>query len=268
MLFQFLFKRLFFAAVCLGYLLPAYAQSPERRQSPSPEEMQKMKTRIGEELKTVRSDTAKVRLQMQLANMTSRDNFNEAIKLGLEAVALAEKTGHTESIARSYLSMGTMYLANSRYDNALEYFNKGLPLAEKTGITQLQQSYYNNIGLIYDRRGVYEKALEYYRKSYSALEKMQPPPARKAIGLMQIGQILGRTGKYRESTEAYQKALDFAEQAQDWAKVSGIWFNIGNNYESLGEKERAEAAFAQSREFGERDKKKANSPARNKSGSN
>lgn len=268
MLFRFLFKCLFFAACCLFYVQPAFAQSPERRQPPSPEEMQKMKTGMEEELKTVRSDTAKVRLQLQLAGMISRDNFNEAIKLGLEAVALAEKTGHTESIARAYLSMSTMYLMNNRYDNALEYLNKGLPLAEKTGNIQLQQSYFNNIGLIYDRKGVYEKALEYYRKSYSALEKQQVPPARRAIGLMQIGQVQSRTGKYRESNESYKKALVLAEQAQDWEKVSGIWFNIGNNYNDLGEPALAEEAFAKSREYRDRDKKKALSPANGKSANN
>jgi len=268
MVFHLLFKRLFFAVVCLFCMLPAYAQSPERRQPLSPEEMQKTKTGMEEELKMVRSDTAKVRLQLQLASLISRDNFNEAIKLGLEAVALAEKTGHTESIARAYLSMGTMYLMNNRYDNGLEYLNKGLPWAEKTGIAQLQQSYFNNIGQIYDRKGVYEKALDFYRRSYAILEKQQVPPARRAIGLMQIGQVQSRTGKYRESNESYKKALVLAEQAQDWEKVSGIWFNIGNNYNDLSEPTLAENAFSKSREYRDRDKKKAFPPASSKSANN
>lgn len=251
---------------CALYAFPIFAQSPERRQAPSQEETQKLKTRIAEELKTATSDTAKVRLRMQLASLTARDNLNEAIKLGQEGVALAEKTGHTETAARACQTMGSIYLTNNRYDNALEYYNKGLPLAEKTGIATIQQSYYNNLGVIYDRRGVYEKALDYYRESYSLLEKMPVPAGRKAGGLMQIGQVQSRTGKYRESIESYRKALGFAEQAQDWEKVSGIWFNIGNNYNNLDDPQQAEAAFAKSQEY--RDKKKVPSPANGKSANN
>lgn len=262
------FKRLLFAAACLLGFLSANAQPPERRQPPSAEEIPKLKAKVAEELKAATADTARVRLLIQLASLNSRDNLNEAVKLGKEAVTLADKSGHTETIARSYVSFGTIYLMNNRYDDALEYLNKGLPAAEKTGKPDVLQPYFNNLGLIYDRRGVYEKALDFYRKSYSALEKMQTPPSRRAVGLMQIGQILSRTGKYRESIETYQKALIFAEQAQEWEKVSGIWYNIGNNYKDLGEEEHAEQAFAKSGEFRERDKKKAPSPANGKSGSN
>ncbi|MCK6690633.1 MAG: tetratricopeptide repeat protein [Thermoanaerobaculia bacterium] len=260
------YARLIAAALCLLFVFAVSAQSPERRQALTPEEVQKLKTRIAEELKTAKPDTAKVRLQMQLAGLTARDNLNEAIKLGQEGVALAEKTAHVETIARACQTMGNIFLTNNRYDNALEYFNKGLPLAEKTGIAQIQQSYYNNLGVIYDRKGVYEKALDYYRKSYSLIEKLPVPPGRRAVALMQVGQVQSRTGKYRESNESYQKALGFAEQAQDWEKVSGIWFNIGNNYNELSDTQQAEAAFAKSQEY--RDKKKAPSPANSKSANN
>ncbi len=261
-------KRLTFAVICLVGFLPANAQPPERRPPPSAEELPKLKTKIAEEIKAATSDTARVRLLTQLASLNSRDNLNEAIKLGKEAVALADKSGHTETIARSYMVFGTIYLTNNRYDDALEYLNKGLPAAEKTGKPDVLQPYFNNLGLIYDRRGVYEKALDFYHKSYSAMEKIQTTPSRRAGALMQISQILKRTGKYRESIESYQKALGFAEQAQEWEKVSGIWYNIGNNYKDLGEEEQAEQAFAKSEEFRERDKKKAPSPAKGKSGNN
>lgn len=262
-----LFKCCFFAAVAFFHAGPAAAQAPDRRPAPlSPEETQKMKTRVGEELNAAKSDTARVRLQMQLASLAARDNLNEAIKLGKEGIALAEKTGHTETIARACQTMGNIFLTNNRYDDALEYFNKGLPQAEKTGIAQIQQSYYNNLGVIYDRKGVYEKALDYYRKSYAAMEKLQISPERRAGALMQIGQVQGRTGKFRESNESYQKALGFAEKAKDWEKVSGIWFNIGNNYSELGDTQQAQAAFAKSQEY--RDKKKASSPAKDKSANN
>lgn len=264
----FQFKQLVLAAICVLCLLSAHAQSPERRQPPTPEEVQKMKTRIGEDLKNAQSDTAKVRLQMQLAGLTARENLDEATKLARTAIALAEKTGHTETIARTYLGGGNIFLTNNRYDDALEYFNKGLLWAEKTGDVQIQQPYYNNLGVICERKGIYEKALDYYHKSYAALEKLPTPPGRRAGALMQIGQVQSRTGKYRESNESYRKALIFAEQAGEWEKVSGIWFNIGNNYNELGDTVQAEAAFTQSREYRDRAKKKAPSPTNSKSAGN
>ena len=259
-------KRLCFLAACLFSLLSLRAQSPERRQAPSPEEVQKIKTQIEEELKTATSDTAKVRLQMQLASLVSRENFNEGLLLAKSAVALAEKTGHTETIARCYFAIGNIYSGNDRYDNALEYFNKGLPLAEKTGKPVLQEGYYKSLAQIYFNRGVYEKALDFYQKSFGALKKMQAPPARKATTLAQIGNVFYNTQKHREAINTFKQALGFAEQAQDWRLAGSMWQNIGNNYSALGEKEAAEQAQSKAQELWDRDKKKVSSPANNKSG--
>lgn len=264
----FFFRLIICAAFMLLYTFSARAQSPERRPPPTAEERQQLKSRMEEEYKAAKSDTARVRLQIQLASLTAPDNFNEGVKLGQEAVTLADKTGHSETIARACLAVAILYFTNNRYDNALEYLNKGLPAAKKTASIPLLQSYHNNLGMMYERKGIYEKALDFFHKSYEALEKMQAPPARRAGALMQIGQVQGRTGKYRESNESYTKALTLAEQLQDWEKVSGIWNNIGNNYNDLGDTARAEEAFAKSREYRERDKKKASSRPNPTSGNN
>ena len=259
----------FLLATCLLFcplLLPAQAPGP--RQPPTAEELRQMKTRLETDLKNAGSDTARVRLKMQLAGLISADTPNGAFDMAREALALAEKTGHTETVARSHFGLGNLYLRNNRPEQALEQFNRGLPLAEKTARPDLQEAYYKSLAQIYFDRGVYEKSLDYYRKSLSMLEKMQAPPLRQATTLIQIGNLLERTGKNREAVETFKKALGGLEQARDWGKAGAVWRSIGNCYQALGDTGQAEQAYAKARAYQDDDKKKAPFPANGRPGNN
>ncbi|MBK8920585.1 MAG: tetratricopeptide repeat protein [Saprospirales bacterium] len=257
------------AMICLSGCIALSAQTPEQsRQTPPGGNIQKRKAQIEAALQAAGTDTARVRLRLQLAGIVSQENPADGIALAREAAALAEKTGHTETIARSYFGVGNLYLRDNRQDQALEWLNKGLPLATKTGKPDLQEACYKSLAHIYFNQGVYEKSLEYYREALALLEKMQAMPVRKAVALIQIGHLLSRTGKTREAIESYQKALGNLEQAQDWGKMGHTWRSIGDNYRILGETERTEQAYAKSQEYLERDKKKASSPASRRSANN
>ena len=252
--------------VCLGFSLQA--QVLGLRQPPSPEQQRQMKIRLQEELKNADSDTLRVRLKMQIAGLTVQGNTTEALQLAKEALALAEKTNHTETIARAYFGAANIQMRSNRYDDALQYLNDGLPAAEKLENPDLLSNYYNQFGQIYQERGVYEKALAYYRKANDALQKTAAPPIRKAGVLNQIGMILHKTGKHRDAASYLEKAGTMAEQARIWDMADGIWNNLANCHDALNEPQEAEAARAKSRACVEQNKKKAMAPASIKSGSN
>ncbi len=252
----------------VGLTISLNAQGVGPRKPPTPEEQRQMKTKVEEELKNATADTTRARLKMQIAGMTMQDNVAEALQLAKDALALAEKTNHPETIARANFGVANIYVRSNRYDDALQYLNDGLPMAEKLGNPDLLSGFYNHLGSIYFERGVYEKALLYYRKNLAALEKTPAPPTRKAGVLNQIGMLLHRTGKHREAIESLQKAGVMAEQAQMWDMATGIWTNVSNCHESLNEPGEAEAARAKAKACQDRNKKKAPAPTTTKSGSN
>lgn len=253
--------------ICLGFSLQAQVFVGPR-QPPSPEEQRQMKLRLQEDLKTAGSDTARVRLKMQIAGLTAPESFSEALTLAKEAQALAEKTGHPETIVRARFGMASLYLRNNRFDDALQHLNEGLPLAEKLGSDQLLEGFHNQLGRIYLERGMYEKALLHYQKSSDALEKTSAPPTRKAGVLNQIGMILHKSGKHRDAAGYLEKAGTLAEQARVWDMADGIWNNLANCHDALNEPQEAEAARAKSRACTERSKKKVLAQPPSKPGNN
>lgn len=244
------------------------AQPVGARQPPSPEQQRQLKTEAQEALAKATSDTARVRLKMQIAGLTAQDDFPGALQLAKEALTLAEKTKHPETIVRSNFGVANMYIRANRYDDALQYLTDGLPAAEKLGNADLLSAYYSQLGRIYHERGVYEKSLLYYRKTLDALEKIQAPPSQKAGVLNQIGMLLQKTGKHREALDPLQKAAALAEQAQIWDMAAGGWTSVANCHDALSQPEDAEAARAKAKACQDRNKKKATAQAMIKSGNN
>lgn len=260
--------RLITAMLWLGWAVTLNAQMLGPRQPPSPEEQRRMRTRAEEELQNAGSDTARVRLKMQIAGLTAPENFAEALTLAKDALALAEKTKHPETIARARFGLANIYQRNNRLDDALQHLNEGLPLAEKLGIAQVLEGYHNQLGRIYLERGMYEKALLHYQKSLEGLEKTSAPPFRKAGVLNQIGMILLNSGKHREAAGFLEQAGALAEHARAWDMADGIWNNLANCHDALNEPREAEDAREKSRACAEYNKKKALAHPPKKSGNN
>ena len=105
-------------------------------------------------------------------------------------------------------NIGTRYLAQGRYAEALDYFNKSLAVIQEMGESADRRSLaykYQNIGLVYRRQGRLDQALAYSRKSLDILVEIDD---KFGIANLQnnIGVIYKSQGQYEEGTRMVSKS--------------------------------------------------------------
>ena len=91
-----------------------------------------------------------------------------------------ERTDFRRDLSASYNNMGTMYKAQGRGEDALEYYAKGLEIMESLVALEPEREdfrrdllvIYNKIGLMYQARGRGEDALENYAKGLELMESL------------------------------------------------------------------------------------------------
>jgi tetratricopeptide (TPR) repeat protein len=106
-------------------------------------------------------------------------------------------------------NIGTRYLAQGRYAEALDYLNKSLAVIQEMGEAGDRRSLaykYQNIGLVYRRQGHLDQALAYSRKSLDIYLRIDD---KFGIANLQnnIGVIYKSQGQYEEGLEWFRKAL-------------------------------------------------------------
>ncbi|MBS1596070.1 MAG: SIR2 family protein [Bacteroidetes bacterium] len=144
----------------------------------------------------------------QTATIRGR-NFNdhdEAIKLFKESIALKEKIGYIEGVARSLYEIAVMYHYKLDPKNAIEYLEKAQQLSDQFGNKELMRSIFQLKGVIYTNLQMYEEGLEAY-KSKLALFLPNEYTLSHYLIYYSIANVLHILDRYDEAHKNLDKAI-------------------------------------------------------------
>ena len=88
--------------------------------------------------------------------------WNEALDLGNEAYALAEKVEYQAGMARALLTKAMCHFITSRYDETLRLFWQGLERYSALGDELGEANANVGLGLVFNNMGEHNKALAFY----------------------------------------------------------------------------------------------------------
>ncbi|MCP3928869.1 MAG: tetratricopeptide repeat protein [Bacteroidetes bacterium] len=225
-----------------------------RHHRPSQEDIEKRIIELKTSLKEATTDTARVRLNLILADYIVTNKPHEGIALAKEALDLAINTDDTETIARSYFGNGNICSKGNKPDKALLYFEKGLPYAKKLGDPMLVNAYYYTMGRVYQRRGKHEEAIEHHQKGIIELQKMQSIPSlRLSSHYSAIANLYRQKGMYEKALEYFQKSLDELNKlpSSPIGRLYAPYSNIGGILNDSGKHRDAILYFEKSAKIGE-----------------
>ena len=142
--------------------------------------------------------------------------------------------------AVSYNNIGSTYLAQRDYENALEYLLKTLDICGKVHNPDHLETatFHNNIGIIYTHQGDYGKALEYLFKALDIREKaLGTDHPDTATTYNNIGTAYDGQGDYGKALEYYFKALSIDKKihSPNHPDTATSYNNIGAAYCSQGD---------------------------------
>ncbi len=169
-------------------------------------------------------------LQLTRKTMATAEDINMVVPIGVRALTVANEIGDQRGVAQAYKLLGIIYYSNTRYPEALDYWNKSLEvftqLNDKSGIANMQ----NNIGSIYKDQGADDKALENF---FGALKnsESQKDSNKIFISLNNIGSVYQhKEGTYEMALGYYLKAMQLKRHITNPDQLGTILSNIGEIY--------------------------------------
>ncbi|RZL47786.1 MAG: tetratricopeptide repeat protein [Pedobacter sp.] len=143
-----------------------------------------------------------------------KGKHDEALKLYLNGLAIAEKYNLHELIASCCNEIGTLFKKNKDLKKALEYYERALVEANTISNDAQIANSYNNIGLVYEEEGNYKKALSQYQKSLLYYQKANEKLG-QSYSLEYIGYVYGLMKNYEPAVENLKKSLALRKEIKD-----------------------------------------------------
>ena len=163
----------------------------------------------------------------------SQNNYSDAMKNFLIALKISEKNNDKHEIADAYYKIGTIYTNENKYADALKNYFSALRIYEELKNKKNICHTYTVIGIAYESKGNYPDALKNY---FSALKIREEIGDKEGIASSynDIGLIYWRQGKYADALKKYFSALEMFEKIGEKNGVATTYSNIGLVYEYQG----------------------------------
>jgi len=181
-------------------------------------------------LKTAIDDSNKVNtLNLLSRQYSNTGNYNQAIIIGHQAQAIAQKIDYKMGQGNAYSNIGVVYWHQGEYDAALESHLNALEIRKKINDKQGVAGSYNNIGLVYLNQSNYEKTLENYFKSLKIKEEIGDKKG-MANSYNNIGVIYLKQKNYTKALDIFTKSLTICKEISDKQGTAMAYGNIGLVY--------------------------------------
>lgn len=205
-----------------------------------------------------KDDTSKVNhLNVLCITYCSLGKTDSAMKLGNQALALAQQISYPKGVGDAYNGIATAFFSKKDYSGALSNFQKAEKAFEKMGTKGKEkvQAMTASIGYIYEAKGDYTKALDYYNKS---LKRARTAGDKKEIAtaINNIGNVYNMQGNDAEAMKCYLQALDLKWEIGDKIGIIKSCSNIGMQYKNQGDFTKAKQYYTEALKAAEESRNK------------
>ncbi len=154
--------------------------------------------------------------------------YEAAMEYKNMALALEEKYGDEESLAKSYEEIAFLYAKVGTNERALNFCSKSISLREKTGNKLGLAGSYKTLGLVYSQMSAAKQALDYLRKASEIYKATNQNIALSDV-LNLIGDVYFMEKNNIEADNYYKQARLIKSQIGDKKGETYTLLNIGKN---------------------------------------
>lgn len=163
--------------------------------------------------------------------------FQPAIEFYEKALDYFYEQRSPENKIYVYTKLGHSEKMLSNYNNALFYYQKPLNLYLAEKDNKISEAY-NNIAIIYKLQGLFNESLNYHEKALNA-SNLVFDQEEIAKTLNYIGSLYWTNSQYDSSLQYFEKSLEIFRELEDTLGESNILTNIGTIYKDIGEYKKA-----------------------------
>lgn len=175
----------------------------------------------------------------------NNSKFEEAEHNLNKALELEKKEGNQSGIARAKIQLGKLYKKTRNYNKAIQSYNECIVIQERLQNKKKIARLYNNLGVLYEEKNEPIKALQYYHNSIKLRDSIQDKRG-LIISYKNIGAFYIEMKKYRKALIELEKGRKLGLELQDSIQLASILTNVGSSYNYIGELDSAFIYFNQS----------------------
>lgn len=179
-------------------------------------------------------DSSTVNQFNKIATLYSQTDSTKALSYSRKALQLSQKIGWRDGIAKSNLSLASIFSMHLNYPKALYFFDLSLKTSNQKIISQSYQS----ISEVYLKTSNFSKALEY---AYRSLKIDETIGNQKGIAksYANLGSINYGFQKYSKALDYYNKAAQMYEKFDNKKELAIVFRNKAGVYNSLRQSDKA-----------------------------
>jgi len=168
----------------------------------------------------------------------AQGEYDEAILHFEQRVEVAKALDCKPELGVALSSLGTVYYNRSHHEKALEYYSQNLLLQQQAGELRGIANSYNNLGLVYQVRDELGKASECFKQAIDVFTRTGDAHG-MAAGMNNLSSVLDMEGKYAQALEYAFRGLEKRKRLRSRTGIAFCYYQIAKIYESRGELEKA-----------------------------
>lgn len=173
-------------------------------------------------------------------NYASKGQDTIALEMYDKAIAVHEKIGNRNGVARTIFNKGLIYFGWSDYKRSTEAYLKAYAVFEKEKDSFLMAKMLNSIGINNMYVSDYPRALSKYLSATRIYEEIDHSDSFEyALVQNNIGLVYNRLEKFEQALAYHEKALELFREFDNKSQMASSLSNIGNVYDNLGKPEKA-----------------------------
>lgn len=184
------------------------------------------------------SDTARVRVLVDLAKLSIRVDPDRSLDYSKEALRLSIRKGFKQYLADIYNATGTVYRLKGNYQRSEEFHTKALEFDQKRNFRKGMALSLNNLGNLDYSQGNLDRAIQRYSRSLSIRQDINDMKG-VASSLNNLGLVYKVQGDYDRALAYYQNALEIFSRIDDKVGIANAHNNMGIIYRKQGNLELA-----------------------------
>jgi CHAT domain-containing protein/tetratricopeptide (TPR) repeat protein len=179
--------------------------------------------------------------------------YQEARRLGEDALALKLRLDLKDQLPKSYNALGLLALSEGRLGNAADLFRKTAEASRAVDDSEALAKASNNLGLVYTDLGEFARARRGFEESVRAARELGDPLI-EGRALSNLGMLESRLGDPLAAVDFFEQARLRYRESEDVTGEQHTLGQLGVAYAAMGEPPRAiavlDSALAQAREHG------------------
>lgn len=176
-------------------------------------------------LSKTNNDTAKARIYIRLVDYYQQSNPNKALKLASEGLQFVKKLNWTKGYAVYYNDIGSTYLAQTKYKEALLYFTKSLRYSQD--FPPIKANALHNIVIVHINQENVKLAEKYNSELYS-LAKKNNLKSDLGLSFSNYGTIYEIKKDSAKAKLFYLKSLALIKETKDSIQLATVLMNLGD----------------------------------------